>query len=92
MTQCWESKPNDKQNLVFRGQCVLKRNDLKPNLAFLQKFLLLHCWHRPPKGGGWGRREGTWTRRGRQYHGDRGVGREHDGLENLIFIANNSHM
>lgn len=38
---------------------MLKRNDLKPNLASFQKFLLLHCWHSPQKGGGWEERGQT---------------------------------
>ena len=29
---------------------MLKRNDLKPNLASFQKFLLQHCWHGPQEG------------------------------------------
>lgn len=33
---------------------MLRRNDLKPNLASVQKFLLLHCWHSPRKGGAGG--------------------------------------
>lgn len=33
---------------------MLKRNDLKPNLASFQKFLRLHCWHSPRKAGAGG--------------------------------------
>lgn len=50
MTQCWESKLNDKQNLVCRDQCVLKRNDLKQNLASLQTLFLPCCWHYQKRG------------------------------------------
>jgi hypothetical protein len=77
MTQYWESKPNDKQNLVFRGQCVLKRNDLKPNLAFFQKFLLLHCQPSPQQGeGAGGSPEGRRTGKGIKYGRERGVGKK----------------
>lgn len=56
---------------------MLKRNDLKPNLASFQKFLPPHCWHSPPKGGGWGGREGGQMKKeGGQDRGERGVGKE----------------
>lgn len=48
---------------------MLRRNDLKPNLASVQKFLLLHCWHSPRKGGAGG--EGAAERgRGTAPQGD----------------------
>lgn len=46
---------------VFQRPVCVERNDLKPNLASFQKFLLLHCWHSPHKGGASGREgKGMW--------------------------------